>query len=322
MARKSASNPAEIHAKEFESAKKFVRKYFRAMGSGISFNRENGSFGSYVTIESKYGVEKDVPWWVRTSGNMSIRLSADVAIVVEDGKLVNTMDSVLLASLIQGMGVGDYGDGLSYNHSHEWYEEQLQAVYDNLHINEGEFINILCDLYLDKIITMINKSLPVAQKSYDKWIEKGCVATQRKERIASTFGDDFVKALVDGICSFHDEYIRIETAKEIDDMKERNRRCGKEIYKESEMQERAEKLAEGSWRRWSQYEVGTILDILLRYDAGKCVSFDIRFDKSSMTVEGNIHGDTGKRLNFHTIFAGGYNIQRLHTRTIAHVFDN
>lgn len=341
MARKSASASIDVHVKELANAKKFIRKNFRTYGSGISFTSSDGEFSSYANIEMKRAFVdsiEDTPelsfWPKHEQLNINMNVTNGV-IVDKDNHIVNILDRERLTDSIKGCGVGDWKDGLSTWHVRYERHKQVSIKYgeepeadcfasllDYLKINEDEFVGILCDLYLDTISRMIDRSIPVAQRTYDRWVEKGCVATKRKERIASTFGDAFVKALVEGICSFHDEYVRIERSKEINYMKEQNKRCNREIYKESEMQERAEKAAEGSWRYWSQYEVDTILDILLRYDAGKCETFEIHFDKYTMTVEGDIHGDTGKRLNFHTIFAGGYNIQKLHTRTIAHVFDN
>ena len=341
MARKSASASVDVHSKELVNAKKFVRKNFRTYGGGISFTSSDGEFSSYANIEMKRAFVdsvEDTPelsFWPKHE-KLDINMNVTNGVMVDkDNHIENILDRERLSDSIKGCGVGDWKDGLSTWHARYEQHKQMSIKYgeepeadcfasllDYLKINEDEFVGILCDLYLDTISHMIDRSIPVAQRAYDRWVEKGCIATKRKERIASTFGDAFVKALVDGICSFHDEYVRIEIANEIYRMKMSNARCCCELYKESEMQERAEKTAEENWKFWSHNEAEGIIDILLRYDAGKCVSFEIRFDKSTMTVEGDIHGDTGKRLNFHTIFAGGYNIQRLHTRTIAHVFDN
>ena len=341
MARKSASaSSVDVHVKELVNAKKFVRKNFRTYGSGISFNSSDGSFDSYANIEMKHAFVDSVEdnpelsfWPKHEQLNISMNVTNGV-MVDKDNHIVNILDRERLSDSIKGCGIGDWKDGLSTWHVRYEHQKQMSlkhgeepeadcfaSLLDYLKINEDEFVGILCDLYLDTISRMIDRSIPVAQKAYDRWVEKGCVATKRKERIASTFGDAFVKALVDGICSFHDEYVRIETESEIIRMRTVNAQCHRELYKESEIRERAEKSAEESWKLWSRNEEDGIIDILLRYDAGKCETFEIHFDKSTMTVDGDIYGDTGKRLNFHTIFAGGYNIQKLHTRTIAHVFD-
>lgn len=313
---------SSLHVKELAEAKKFVRKYFKVTGSGVSFNREDGVFSSSCTIETKYGMEREVEWW-KTPQNFYFHLSLESSVEVDEfSHIVNCLDETLLKALIRGIGVGDYHDGLSYVHKSSFLEEDFQRILSNLHIDESEFVCILCDLYFKKIHGMIERSLSVTQRAYDKWVESGCVETVRKERISSTFGDAFVKALTDSVLSFHDVFVKQKSEQEIFSMRQTNERAHREIYKESTMKEAAIKWAETSWKLWSQNEVRGILDILLRYDVGRCLSFELRYDDGKMVVEGDIHGDTGKRLNFHTIFAGGYNIQRLHTRTIAHVFDN
>ncbi len=311
MARSTKDN----HTNEIANAKKFLRKHTRLTGSGVSFNREDGKFHSFCQIETKRSFEDDVEW-TEHNDSFSVRIQIENAVDVCDGKITNTLSNETLMCL--------FIDGISeMKELFKWKTEVFCKTLDNLHIDENEFIALVSELYLDKVKSQMEKSFPVTQRSYDKFVEKGCAIQKKKERIASTFGQEFISDLESGVLSFHDEYIKSQTNALFRLFKMMNKRitCARFVKTDEELMERASKEAIESWIPWANNEVRSILDILLSYDAGTLKTYNMNFDKSTMSVEGNIFGDTGKRLNFRTIFAGGYNIQRLHTRTIAHVFE-
>ena len=311
MARSTKDN----HTNEIANAKKFLRKHTRLTGSGVSFSSKKGKFYSYSRVETKRSFEDDVEW-TEHNDSFSIQIQIENAVDVCDGKITNTLNDETLMCLII--------DGIS--EMKELFKSQTEAyckTLDNLHINEDEFIAIVSELYLDKVKSQMVKSFPVTQRAYDKFVEKGCAVQKKKERIASTFGQEFISDLENGVLSFHDEYIKSQTNALFRLFKQMNKRVVDIRFAKTdeELMERASKEANESWMPWANNEVRSILDILLSYDAGTLKTYNMNFDKCTMSVEGNIFGDTGKRLNFRTIFAGGYNIQRLHTRTIAHVFE-
>ena len=311
MARSTKDN----HTNEIANAKKFLRKHTRLTGSGVSFSSKKGKFYSYSRVETKRSFEDDVEW-TEHNDSFSIQIQIENAVDVCDGKITNTLnDETLMCLIIDGIS------GMK-----ELFKSQTEAyckTLDNLHINEDEFIAIVSELYLDKVKSQMVKSFPVTQRAYDKFVEKGCAVQKKKERIASTFGQEFISDLENGVLSFHDEYIKSQTNALFRLFKQMNKRVVDIRFAKTdeELMERASKEANESWMPWANNEVRSILDILLSYDAGTLKTYNMNFDKCTMSVEGNIFGDTGKRLNFRTIFAGGYNIQRLHTRTIAHVFE-
>lgn len=311
MARSTKDN----HTNEIANAKKFLRKHTRLTGSGVSFSSKNGKFYSYSHVETKRSFEDDVEW-TEHNDSFSIQIQIENAVDVCEGKITNTLNGETLMCLII--------DGISeMKELFKWKTEAYCKTLDNLHINEDEFIAIVSELYLDKVKSQMVKSFPVTQRAYDKFVEKGCAVQKKKERIASTFGQEFISDLEKGVLSFHDEYIKSQTNALFRLFKQMNKRVVDTRFAKTdeELMERASKEANESWMPWANNEVRSILDILLSYDAGTLKTYNMNFDKSTMSVEGNIFGDTGKRLNFRTIFAGGYNIQRLHTRTIAHIFE-
>lgn len=311
MARSTKDN----HTNEIANAKKFLRKHTRLTGSGVSFSSKNGKFYSYSHVETKRSFEDDVEW-TEHNDSFSIQIQIENAVDVCEGKITNMLNGETLMCLII--------DGISeMKELFKWKTEAYCKTLDNLHINEDEFIAIVSELYLDKVKSQMVKSFPVTQRAYDKFVEKGCAVQKKKERIASTFGQEFISDLENGVLSFHDEYIKSQTNALFRLFKQMNKRVVDTRFAKTdeELMERASKEANESWMPWANNEVRSILDILLSYDAGTLKTYNMNFDKSTMSVEGNIFGDTGKRLNFRTIFAGGYNIQRLHTRTIAHIFE-
>lgn len=300
----------DAHVVELEFAKKFVRKYFPLHAYGVSFDKEEGKVvEGYSTISSKQGMCDSVDWCNR-GDHTSIELHLEKGVTIIDDALTNTLtESQFIEDIhasIQGISIQDY-------------REFLDKVLANLHISMDEFVIILSSLYYNKVVESINKSLPKAQKIYDKWVEKGGVEKARKERIASTFGKDFIEELYNSILTFKSRYIELET----DNLIARYKLTGYLRFMSiDEINRKSKEEAEYNWEWWKKQELLSIEDTLLRYDVGKCVSYKIEINESTLTVNGDIYGDTGKRLNFHTIFAGGYNIQKLHTRTLPHVYES
>ena len=295
-----------------EQAKKFIKKNCRLYGNGISFYKEESRFSSYVLIESKQEVYSNVDWWERDD-SFSIQLKVQDAIEIVEGKIENILNETLFNTLIIN-GIKDMRETFKFK------AECFDRMLDHLGISEGECVSIMIDLFLDKCKSSLDKSFPVAQRSYDKWVEKGCQVQVKKERIASTFGKDFLDSLTDGISSFHDVYIQNQTESLFEFFKMQYGRFTKRS--DEDLMKQAKNEANSSWPLWLKFEVYGITDILLNYNVGKCDHYNLDFDTINMKVEGDIFGEDGKRLHFHTIFAGGYNIQRLHTRTIAHVFED
>jgi hypothetical protein len=297
-------------SKAQDQAKSFIKKYCRVYGSGVSFNKEDGCFCSWLEIESKQENYSKLDWWERNE-SFSIRLHVQDAITIIEGKIENVLNADSLEDLIID-GIKEMRDTFSFK------SECFDTMLSHIGITENECVSVMAELFLDKCVSCMNKSFPVTQRAYDRWVEKGCKQEAKKERIASVFGKDFEEALTNGIASFHDAYIESKTKMLFAFFKQQY--GGFTRYTDVELKEKASREAEETWGFWLKFEVIGITDILLRYDVGKCTHYDLQFDNACMKVEGDIFGDTGKRLHFHTIFAGGYNIQCLHTRTIAHVF--
>lgn len=293
-----------------DQAKAFIKKYCQLAGSGISFDKDDGVFTSWIEIKSKQDNYSKIDWWERTE-YFAIYIKAQDAIILNDGKLENLLDADLFKSLIK-KGLAEMRELYAYQ------VPCFQLMLSKLGITEDECIGIMAGLYLDKCKSIMDKSFPVVQRAYDRWAAKGDNLAAKKERIASTFGKAFIDDLTKGVESFHDAYIESETGNLFVLFKKQYGSFNK--YTEEELREKAKEEAISSWPLWCLSEVSNITDILMRYDVGKCEHYDLRFDPAAMRVEGVIYGDTGKQLKFHTIFAGGYNIQKLHTRTIAHIF--
>ena len=309
-----AIESTNTHDRELSDAKKFIKKYCRVLGSGVSFSREDGCFHSCVEIESKQDNDRNVDWW-QHNDHFGIHLSVEKAVDVIDGRITLLLDLETFTSLMIE-GISEMRDTFSF------MSECIDHMIQNLHINEDECVSLMTELFMDRVKSLTEKSFPVAQRAYDKWVEKGSVVRYEKERIASKFGQDFIKELTDGVLSFHDVYIENETQCQYSIMKMQESRSRFHHHTDEEMRETAMRYAHEMWQPWSKGEIYGILKILLGYDVGTCQRYEMDFDVAKMKVEGNIYGDSGKRLNFRTIFAGGYNIQQLHMRTIAHVFDN
>lgn len=296
-------------SKTQDQPKLFIKKYCKVSGSGLSFNKEEGCFCSWLQIESKQDNYAKLDWWERTE-SFSIRLDAHNAITIIEGKIENVLNADSLTYLIIE-GIKKMRETLSFQ------AECFDLMLSHIGITEEECIPIMVDLFLDKCVSCMNKSFPVTQRTYDRWVEKGCKKEAKKERIASTFGKDFLENLTKSLSSFHDAYIKIKTNILFTFFKQQYR--GFTRYTDDELKQKATKEAKETWGFWLNSEVFSITDILLKYDVGTCSYYNVHFDPSTMKIEGDIFGDSGKCLHFHTIFAGGYNIQCLHTRTLAHV---
>lgn len=296
-------------SKEQNQAVKFIKKYCKVSGSGVSFDKEDGCFCSWLEIESKQDNYSKLDWWERNE-SFSIRLSVQDAITVMEGKIENTLDVTLLKDFILS-GIKDMRDTFSFK------SECFNTMLSHIGITENECVSVMADLFYDKCVSVMNKSFPVAQRAYDKWVEKGCKQEARKERIASVFGAEFLDSLRQAILSFKDAYLESNTKMLYNFFKKQYGSFTR--YTDEELKQKAAKESLESWSFWKEAELFNITDILLRYDVGTCKEYRIDLDTHTMKIEGCITGDTGKQLHFHTIFAGGYNIQCLHMRTLANV---
>lgn len=305
--RNSTSSRSSNVEKRLADAKKFIRKYCRIYGQGISFNRDDGTFQSWVEIESKRDIEEVD--WVEHNRNFGIRIPVQLAVSITNGQIINNLNDELFIELLI-VGVAEMREDFKYKAIF------FDLILEKLSISEKECFDIFKDLYLDRAISMMDKSFPVAQRAYDRWIEKGCIAKAKKEHLSSTFGDKFLSELLTGLNSFKNAYIAQETDIQFYIL---NKMYGRFQTKEF-ISNKAKKNAVDSWPYWVKSEYYSICEKLLDRDIGVCESFKLRFDEHTMKITGEIFGNTGKRLEFYTIFAGGYNIQRLHMRTIVHVY--